>query len=813
MIKNYVKIALRNLRSGSLYAFINIVGLTVGTTICILIMLFVWDEYSFDRFHSKSDEIYRVWVKEHYQGEVFFSSVTPFILGTELKNNIPECKEVMQYVTINSNARRGTFTDQESVHVVQSGFLSLFDWVVIEGSRHQALEELHNVAITSEKAIKYFGKASPLGQIVQLQVGGEWQDFRVSAVIEDPPSNSSHQFGFLIPFENVKAFTSENGRTSWTIVFPETYVWIDSETDMSALHSKIATMVDQKVTNIYKPGEYQVGLQPLTDIHLNPEIPQGIVPVSDRRYPRILSIIAILVLILACINFTSLAIGRSITRAKEVAMRKVSGAQRWQLMMQFWTEAILIAASAVALGVVLTIFLLPWFNTITSKELVLSLDLSHLFALLLLTMVTGLIAGFYPSAVLSRYSPLQALRGTGNDSTGVSRHRILRLLVGCQYLLSIILISSTLIMQKQLHYIQNKNLGYNREQVVVVPYQVSGQSLSQMWQDAKAVESRIKASALPGQGIIDLTTSTHTFGIPGWMRLGFDDPESDRFRNFTAQQIGSNYLDMMEIELLAGRNFHSEPQSDLKSAIINQAMADAFQISDPIGTSLPGPFAEYQIIGITEDFQYASLHTEVTPLVMVKDAIPLFRAAPDMVSTDGPNPKFSFRVETSDLSKTLTYLKQVWSDVAPEQPFDYTFLDQNIENQYLAESRLSKIVAIATLLAILIAGLGLFGIALLTVVQRKKEIGIRKVLGASVGQVVFLIGKKFSLMVLASAVVAIPISWRIMVGWLENYAYRIILTPWIFVLAAIIALILAWISISTQTLLAAKANPVDSLRE
>ena len=813
MILNYLKVALRNLTKGGLYSAINLLGLMLGTATCILIMLYVLDEYSYDKFHAKSNEIYRVWVKEHVDGDVFFNSVTPFILGTELKENIPECKEVMQYLTINSNVKRLSLTDQERIHVAQASFFDLFDFEILQGEKSDALSEIHNVIITPSVAKKYFGSGSPIGQTIALQVGGSWTDFTVSAIVEEAPSNASHQYTIIIPFDNIKAFTSDQGRSSWTIVFPETYVWIDEQTDLLSVQKKIATMVDSKVADIYAPGEYEVGLQPLTDIHLNPDIPVGNVAISDRIYPQILSAIALLILLLACINFTSLAIGRSLNRAKEVGVRKVSGAHRSQIMFQFWTEAILTVSIALISGLFLAAVCLPWFNTLASKNLALAPTLGTVTMVVSIALVTGLLAGMYPSVILSRFAPIQALRGSSIDSKGIAKHKILRWLVGFQYLLSIILIMSTLVMKNQLKYIQSKNLGFDKEHLVVVPFQISGESFSEQWKLAHQIEARLTTQVLQSQEIIDLATSSHTPGTPGWMRLGFTDQNSGRFRNFIAQQVSDNYLDLMKIDVIEGRDFRDDALIDLKSAIINKAMAAAYNLDDPIGKTLPGPFMEYQIIGVTNDFQYASLHSEVMPLVMVKEALPLFQAAPDMVSNDGVNPKFTFKIKSENIQSTLSVIEDLWSQNVSGQPFNFSFIEENIDRQYTAEARLSKIITVATALALVLAVLGLFGIALLSVVQRKKEIGIRKVLGASPSQIILLVAKKFSIMVLISAIIAAPVTWALMSNWLDNFAYRISLSPVIFVVAALVALVLSWISVSTPTMVASRLNPVDSLRE
>jgi len=807
---NYFKIALRNITKGRLHSAINIIGLSVGAAVCMLIMLFITDEWSYDEFHSKSDRIYRAWVKEHYKGDIFFNTVTPYILAPELKENFAEIETVTHYATINSLTRKANFSENELIHLADPEFFDVFDFKLVQGKKDQVLNGLNQVVITPEIGKKYFGDAAPLGEILAIQVAGEWTDFTISGIIERPPSNSSLQYDILIPYENVKLLAPDNARKSWTIVAVETFALLKKGINVKDVESKIAPFIDEKVSRQYKPGEYVVGLQPLTDIHLNTEFPLGIIQVSDARYPRILFGIALLIMLLACINFTTISIGKSVSRAREVGIRKVSGSTRGQLMLQFWSEAILISIIAILIGVALAALALPYFNSLADKSLVLSFSLQNILLFGGLAVATGLVAGVYPALVLSSFGPIKSLRDTVSSS-GSGKHSILRFLVGAQYVLSVGLIICTLVMQNQMRFLQNKNMGYNQEHIVTLNYDVSGQRLSEMWADASQVLERMRQQLQGNRDIKEIAMSSHLIGTPGWSRVGFTEQSSDRFRKFNQTQISPNYLDMMDISLVDGRNFHQDVGTDSKSAIINKAMADEWQMEDPIGHPLPGPFKEYTIIGVTEDYHFASLHTPVAPLVMTKDFIPLLQAAPDHTAYDGLNPKISIKL-SSNLSASLTALEEVWKDVAGEQTFAYTFLDDNIARQYEAESRLSTILKISTLLAIFIACLGLFGIGILIISERTKEIGVRKILGASTGNIVLMLNKHFTMIVLIATALAVPIAWYVMDGWLEDFAYRISISPLIFLIAGVLALVLAWISVGYQSIRAASSNPVDSLR-
>ena len=793
-----------------LFSLINLTGLTIGIVMVILIMLFVKNEWTYDQFHSNSDRIYRTWVKEHFKGEVIFNSVTPLLLGTELKNNFPEINDAARYLNSKTLIRNGAVVEESQVHYIDPSFLKMFDFNFIKGDKDRVFSNINQAVITPAAASRYFNEEFPIGQTLTLQVGGEWREFLIGGIIEKAPINSSFQFEILLPFDNLNSVFSDRAKQCWTCVFGETYVMIDPRVKIEDLNAKIAPFIDSKVKDSYEAGEYIVGMQPLADIHLNSEIPQGIAPVSDARYPYILASIAFLILLLACINFTTLSIGRSVSRAKEVGVRKVTGASKWQLRFQFWCEAILISMLALALGIAVSWVALPLFNSIAEQNLVLDFNWLNIAFFIGLALIIGLVSGIYPALVLSGFAPIQAIKGTfsklGND-----KHLVLRYLVGFQFVLSIFLIICTFGMTKQMNFLQNKNLGFEKDQVIVVPYNGVGANIFDDWNTALKLQDRMK-NELIGKGVQSIVSSSHTFGTQGWGVAGYTDQETNRFRQFTVQQIDYEYLDVMDIQLMNGRKFAKENSTDKKAAIVNEAYAKAWQLDDPIGATLPGPYQEYQIIGIAKDFNFNSLHTPIAPLVMVTDFAPLLQAAPDLNFNDNPIPKFSFKVNGENLNATLALIQNVWNNTTNEQSFSFTFLDENIDRQYRSEQKLNTILSFATLLAILIACMGLFGIATLIIAQRTKEIGIRKILGADTGSIVLLLNKNFSILILLASVIAVPIAWYLMNEWLADFEYRTSLSWWIFILAIIVTLIVAWISVSYQSVKAALVNPVETLR-
>ena len=811
MFLNQLKIFLRTLlKKDSLFSFINLTGLSIGSAVVILILMYSRHEWSFDTHHKNSDRIFRVWVKEHFKGEVIFNSTTPLIVGPELKNNFPEIEESVRYLTANNQVKVEDFKDQETIHFVDPSFLEVFDFPLFDGDNKQVFSNLHQAVITETIAFKYFSDSSPIGQTISIQDDGKWTEFAISGIIKQPPDNSSIQFDILVPIDNALNLISEAGQNCWTCVFGETYLLLEKDVEVSEMMKQIAPLIDEKVKDQYRPGEYIVGLQPLKDIHLNNDIPAGIVPVSDGRYPLILVSIAMLILLLACINFTSLSIGRSIQRAKEVAIRKVAGANQWQLRLVFWSEAFIMAALALGVGTLLVKILLPFFNQIADKDLTLQFDFSTILYLLLLALIIGFLSGFYPAIVLSRFTPMQSIRGIfskiGND-----RHLLLRMLVGFQFVLSIFLISCTFVMKKQLNFLQNKNLGFDQDRTVVVPYSGTGEGFFQTWEGGIQIHDRLKSELL-SPSIKNVLLSNHTLGTSGWTQLGYTDEETNLFRQFYVQQIDYDYLPAMDISLTDGRLFSREVGTDKKAAIVNKAFVRQWQMNEPLGSELPGPFREFQIIGVTDNFHFTSLHSTIEPLVMVVDFLPLIRVTPDLNYIDSPNPKFSFRLAGSNLTATLNRIEDVFNEIVPEQSFTYTFMDENIDKQYRSEKRLSQIVSYSTVLAILIACLGLFGIATLSVTQRTKEIGVRKLLGANVVSLVLRLNQNFTIMVLLACVISGPLAWLFMREWLTDFAFRTPLNGWIFVGAGLVALIVAWLTVSYHSIKAALANPVNSIR-
>lgn len=811
MLKNYLKIALRNLLKYRLYTFINLTGLAIGIAACILIMLFVKDEFSFDQYHEKGDRLYRAWVKEKYEGEVFVNTVTPFVLGPTLKADIPEVEGMSRMAAFQDVVKRGDFADDESVTMVDPAFFSMFDMPWKQGDPQQFGKSLSEVVLSEESAKKYFGDANPIGQNLSIQLGDQESNFLVSGVLEKQPRNSSFQFALVIPFGNDKTLFRERMLQSWFNIMVETFVMLPPETDTAQVVAKFPAMMQKALGEDYEEGGYTVHLQPFTDIHLNPDMAVGLLPVSDPQYAYILLAVAILILLIASINFTTLAVSRSLSRAMEVSVRKVVGARRMQLMAQFWTEAILIAVVALVLGVFLADLALPIFNTFAQRELELSFSAGAISFWLGIALMIGLISGAYPALILSGMPPIKS-----NDlSAGKSRNWLLRGMVGFQFVLSIFLISSTLIMQKQLNFLQNKNLGYQKDHAVVIPYNANrgaDQRFSEVYYAAEQEVKRAQEALAALPEVKSVTRSGYTLAEQGRMQLGHVT-EAGQFRRLNVNPVDYNFLETMGMKLTQGRFFSEENGSDKTvGAVVNEAMVKAYGWENPLGQSLPKPWQNIQVIGVVKDYHFASLHTKIEPLVLVLDPLPMLVAASDVNWSRQPIQHLTVMVDGSQVTAAIKAIEKTWAATLPSQPFDFSFIDEVLAQQYEQEKRMGQIMQIAAFLAIAIACLGLFGIVAISVARRTKEIGIRKILGASVGDILLLLSKNFALMILVAMVFAFPLAWYFMSDWLTDFAYQINIGWVSFVVAGLLSLLIGLLTMSYLAVRAARSNPVKALR-
>lgn len=812
MFRNYLTVTVRTLRKHLGYSLINVVGLALGLAGCILIALFVWDELSYDRFHEKVDRIYRV-VR---QGEDLSTSA---LLAPTMED---ELSEVERSVRISPRwfdevlvTRGNTSFYEEDFFFADPAFFDIFSFPLIRGNPDTALERPFTVVLSETMARKYFGAANPLGRTLAIE--GPWgeHDFTVTGVVRDVPHNSHFQFNFLASFATrFETEPTPEEIRSWYHVGDYTYILLNEENDVAALQAKMPAFYarhhEARLSRI--PEEEKPDLtnaytfQSITDIHLYSHLERELEPNSEVRYLYIFSAVALLILLIACINYMTLATARSAHRAREVGVRKVVGATRGQLARQFLGESILLSLLAMVLAAAIVQLSLPAFNQLTGKAISLGIASVPWFgpALLLGGLGIGLLAGSYPALFLSGFRPVRVLKGLTGRSASNAWFR--SGLMTLQFAISIGLIAATLIVQHQLDYMKNKRLGLNPEQVLVVSTRGKLGTVSQRFGTFK--QELLRNPAITHVSTINPILPARPDRL---MELWAENPrdasspeERQAIPRANSVSVGMDVLETLDIPLVKGRTFRPADFDSIRAengftpVLINQTAARRFGWEEPLGKEFaccwrPTP----RVVGVVEDFHYQSLKTEIAPLAL----IPTWWSRHGLV-----------RVRTDDLASTIDFVETQWEAIAPDYPFAYTFLDDRFAQVYDAEERLAQVFGVFALLAIAIACLGLLGLVAYMAGTRTKEIGIRKVLGASVPDVVALLSKDFLRLVLIAFVIATPVAYGAMGRWLRDFAYRIDLGPAMFLLAGAAALAIALATVSYQALRAAQTDPVEALR-
>ncbi|MGB4845959.1 MAG: ABC transporter permease, partial [Ferruginibacter sp.] len=628
MLKHYFKTGIRNLVRNKGYTAINILGLAVGITCCLLIMLFVRSEWSYDKFHGKNDRIYRMWQDEKYEDQQLVNVSTPVILASTLQKNFPEVETTCRIISNNPvvTLDNNDFTD--NALMVDSTFFQVFDFKLTEGSRNNPFPTANSLILSRSTAKKYFGNRDAVGKNIQLQLGDEKMLFTVSGISEDAPEASSIKYNMLISYSNVGKLVSPRGQQSWFNIYGETYALLRKDAKPAQLAAKFPAMMKQALGEDYKEGSFELYLQPITDIHLNNKLPAGIQPISNPKYSYILATIGLLILLVACINFITLSIGRSSSRAMEVGVRKVMGAGREQLVRQFWGEAFLLTLVSVIIGMVLSYLLINPFNQIINRELSIPFDFTFIMFCISLVIFIALIAGIYPAIILSGFKPVEVLKGKLSLKTNSGWLR--QGLVTGQFTASIAMIVCTIIIGKQMNYFKNKDLGYNKGQVVVVQTNLQPK-------EGSALAERYRTALLKYPGVQDATVSMYSFAETPWVTMGFTNAKKE-YKTFQYNAVDADFIKAMNIKMKEGRSFSLDNVSDLaNAAIINETFVKEFGLKDPIGKKLPGNFTQ-QIIGVVKDFNFESLHTPVSALLMTMTPDSVFRKTENIDFALPPQP-------------------------------------------------------------------------------------------------------------------------------------------------------------------------------
>jgi len=798
MIKNYFKIAWRNLWKNRVYSVINIVGLAVGMAACIVIMLFVLYERSFDNFHKKN--IYRLNEVQKFEGMVSSQKValSMFPMGPTLKNAFPEIKN---FTRLWGNEKyQITFNDKRmylpKILFVDSTFLQIFDFKLLKGNRNTVLQNPNSALLTEATAEKLFGTENPIGKTI-THFAGDTTSFIVTGVLQNVPQNSQLQFDALFPINTFREHYADM-MSNWGGNWLNTFFVLAPNTNIAALENKFPAFLKR---NMNGDGwkNYELFLLPLKDVHAGASdigLDYNNYQKFDKNYTNIFFVIALIVLVIACINFMNLSTARSAERAREVGIRKSVGAHRLQLGIQFISESVIISLIAMALAIVLVELSMPFVNHLSQRYLQLPLfnHVGVLLGIVCATVVLGVVSGFYPAAYLSSFHPIRVLKGS--VQTGKNKSLLRNILVVTQFSSAIFLMIATIFAVRQLRYMEHRDPGFNRDQVLNIPLDdITYRKFGAVKQDLLA--NSFVTGVTGAQDVLGSHLDQSGIQFQG------DGP----LRNLTSTRliVDHDYLSVYKIPLLIGRNFSSEPSENGKEYIINEALAKEL-LKDtpkkPISWLLGKNFGFDSIgtiVGIAKNFNFNSLHYKIETMFIYNQK-------------DWGFSTMSVKINGGKAAQALTFIQSVWQKNNPDHPFEYQFLDDHFGEVYRADSQVSSIVGILAGLAIVISCLGLFGLASYSAEKRVKEVGIRKVLGASVQNIVGMLSKDFLKYVLIAACIALPLSWFSVHKWLQDYAYRITISWLIFLLAVLVAMLIAFITISFQAIRAAVANPVKSLR-
>jgi putative ABC transport system permease protein len=797
MLKTYLRVALRNILRHKGYSAINIIGLAIGLAVCILIFQYVRMELTYDAFHENGDEIYRfVVASQEETGEWEYTPRSPIPLGPALAEQYPDIIRFTRFLNRTTVVKSDGRVFNELLLFADSDVLSMFSFEILRGDSKEALNDKYSVVLSQNAAEKYFGEADPIGEVVSIKGGGDFADFVVTGVVEKTPHNSTIKFDFLLPYAAILDNLSPQHKDNWGALTTRTYVQVAKKTTPALLEQKLPGFLDTYLRPLFGDDldRTRFHLQPLKDIHLNPRISHRFEPTNNPVYLYMLLAIGVFILVLACMNVTNLAVGQAATRLKEIGTRKIVGAGRKELVTQFLGESVALSIFATCIALVLAEVFVPVFNRLANTEL--SIDLLGNWTILPTTigllLLVSVVSGGYPALYLSRFNPTDILKGTvrlGKPSV------FTRSLVILQFALSIFFIICTLLMSRQLNHMKNINLGFEDDHVVVINTgSADGEQAFHLMRNELRSHPSITSMAGSGESLGRVSTYMATVAECGGV-----DADCHVFR------IDENYLHIMGMEVLQGRNLSADfPADPSRSILVNESFTDKFGLQSPLGEKVRVPVRALEdnigtIVGVVRDFNYLSLHTDVEPAVL-------------HMSPRYPISYIAVKISPNGIQQTIGVLRDTWSRIVPDVPFQYYFLDEDFNRQYATEERWSSIIGYSSFFAILIASLGLLGITMLAVGRRTKEIGIRKVLGATAAGVIRLVSREFLLLVLVANLLAWPVAYYAMSRWLENFAHRISIGWETFVLSGALALLVAVVTVSSQAVRAAWGNPVDTLR-
>lgn len=784
MFKNYLQTAFRNIRKRISFTFLNISGLAIGIACAGLIFLWVKDEVSFNDYFSNKSNLYKIKDFQTYNGETFTFDSSPGPLAAAIKEEVPGIKSTSRATwPMDLPFMIGEKEFQERGFYVDSTFLQMFQLKFLEGNAATAFSDLKNVVVTKEFAKKLFGNEYAVGKTLRM---GNNEPVKVSGVVEDLPENVTLQFEWLAPFknfENKNAWLLEWGNNG-VVTFVETI----PNANIAAINHQLYDFLKSKGDDFIA----KFSIYPMSRWHLYDSFENGKEVEGRIKFVRLFTIIAWIILVIACINFMNLATAQSERRAREVGVRKVLGSGRRELIAQFMTESFLMAIVSTMIAVALIFILLPAFNHLVDKDLVLDFgSLNTWLAVLSIVFICGLVAGSYPALYLSSFKPVKVLKGQKNSS-GDSASVVRKGLVVLQFAISIILIISTIIIYQQINHAKNRDLGYNKSNLVIIPLHGDMKKNYSSIKNELLATNKIESVSLSQDAILNYGSNTGDFGWQG------KDPSKKIL--ITISGINEDFIPTVGYQLLAGRNFYPGKGIDSTNIIINKTLADLLHTDEPLGSKITsGDGDELTVVGVVDDFVFNSVYAKPSPLMFFKDT----------GRVNFLDVRFK---EKSDIQKAVAAMTGVIRRQAPGYPVDYKFVDANFDKLFKMETLIGRLATLFASLAIVISCLGLFGLAAYTAERRTREMGIRKVLGAGVGKLVALLSADFLKLVGIACLVAFPVAWWAMNSWLENFTYRISISWAVFALSALLAIIIALITVGYQSLKAATVDPVKSIK-
>ncbi|MBN2461484.1 MAG: ABC transporter permease [Candidatus Cloacimonetes bacterium] len=796
MFANIFKVLIRNLKKHRGFSFINIIGLAMGITVCFLITIFIFHELSYDRFHVEYQDLFRIYITGAITGQEIEYAVTMPLLADVLQRDFPE---VINAVTVGQSISKVVVKHadklffENSIYPVGRDFFNVFSYEMLAGNRDTMLEEPRSVLISQSLAKKYFGDEDPLGKILLVNNA---DNYTVTGVFADIPSNSHLKFNALISLEQLYDDIPQN----WGLFSNYTYIRLEENTDPVQFTQKIRNLVMDKMgidPEIHGMSFY-LNLEPVKDIHLYSDLSYNMGNDGNIIYIYIFSAIALFILFIACVNFINLTTAHYTIRAKEIGIRKIIGASRKKVIMQFLWESMSITIIAAIVAFVMIELLLPLFNNLVGKEMNIYFlpGWKMLLTVALFVFLLGMAAGLYPAFYLSAFKAVNVIKGS--TVAGHKKYIFRNILVIFQFIISIALISSTIVIYKQIQYYRTKKLGFDKEHVLIIPLRGN-----ELMQRAPLLKSTFEQ--IPGINKITISSNFPGSGAcqgHGFLPEGYDEEQPWLFKTMV---IDYDFLEAFAISLKAGRNFSSDYASEDMSLIINETLAKNLGWDDPLGKIIKDPFnadgenpGAFTVIGMVEDFHVNPLRNKIEPMVFY--------------SNEGGNSTLSIKLAVGNIFKTLDLIRDKWQEMNPDMPFDYFFLDERFDSIHQGERKMGEIFLYFTLLAIFIACLGLFGLSSYVLQRKLKEIGIRKVLGSSLKDTLLLLSRDFNKLILLANLVAWPISYFLMNKWLQNFAYRTTISIWVFIMSGLLALFIAFTTMSAQIIRTARINPVDILK-